>query len=355
MTPQRVWLSKPVVGGGRHDYTQEQLAEAMRDRLRKIEGAEEVRQMVGFIYEHASIETRHLEFDLQQVEAREDWYLLVNDSTMSLARRTVERLFAEHGRDGLDALVVVSASYAGFPSLSRHLQDGLELPLDMLCYDLTGLGCAGPTYGLHLAHMLVSSGAARRVCLVCVDAMGTHGECRVHATPPSVSQLVAHCLASDGAGAVLIGAEPQGEASLGWSECRLLSRLWPGSLAENDFTATADNQPMISVGKEIRTRIVGELEPLIAELDPNTALFHPGGASLMRALGGRFPALRPTLAISSGVLRKHGNIGAASVLWVLHDAWEAGRPLTPQLRLIALGPGIVSTMLCLDDVCLASS
>ena len=143
---------------------------------------------------------------------------------------------------------------------------------------------------------------------------------------------------------------PSTQASIGWDSCRLESRLWPDSLGENDFTASTDNQPLISVGKDIRTRLVGELGPLISDIDPETALFHPGGAALMRALGSANPELVPTLQVSSAILRDHGNIGAASILWVLDAVWNDGRRLGPRLRLIALGPGIVSTKLCFEGV-----
>jgi predicted naringenin-chalcone synthase len=41
-------------------------------------------------------------------------------------------------------------------------------------------------------------------------------------------------------------------------------------------------------------------------------------------------------------------MGSASILWVLHEAWA--RCFGPDLRLIALGPGIVSTQLSLTGV-----
>ncbi|KIG13409.1 Chalcone synthase [Enhygromyxa salina] len=355
MGPARRYLERPVVEPGLHTYAQTELAELFRRRLTKLKGSEQIRQMVGFVYEHAGIEQRHLEVSVAEIESRSGWYRLVNAATASLAQRVITKLLREDlPADSFDALVVVSASYAGFPSLSRLLQTELGMRPEALCYDLTGLGCAGPTHGLHLADMLLTTGAAQRVCLVCADVMGTHGESRVHNEVPNMSQVVAHCLASDGAAAVVVSAKPSSSSCISWDGCRLDTRLWPNSLAENDFTASEDNQPLISVGKEIRTRLLDELGPTVAAANPDTTYFHPGGASLMRQLGASFPAFAPTLDISSKVLREHGNIGSASVLWVLHEAWaqhEAGqRAFGPDLRLIALGPGIVSTQLCLTGV-----
>lgn len=342
----RRYLAPPVIEPGRHTYTQTELAAAFRRRLEALEDAEAMRKMVGFVYEHASIERRHLEISLDELDARSDWYRLVNEATAALAQRSVEALLGPQlPASRVDALVVVSASYAGFPSLSRRLQTALELPLEAKCYDLTGLGCAGPTHGLHLADMLVATGAASCVCVVCADAMGTHGESRVHNEVPSMSQLVAHCLASDGAAATVVSAAPLSGDAISWTDCQLHTRLWPGTLAENDFTTSADNQPLIAVGKEIRNRLLPELGPMMERIDPGSSYFHPGGAALMRKLSTSYPAFVDTLEISSGVLREHGNIGSASVLWVLHEAWAAGRVFEEQLRLVALGPGIVATMI----------
>ncbi len=346
----RCHIEQPVVEPGRHTYDQATLAEALRRRLDGLVGADPIQQMIGFIYEHSAIEHRHLEFSLAELAERRDWYLLVNQATASLARRTLARLIRpDQPAASIDALIVVSSSFAGFPALSRILQVELELRLDAICYDLTGLGCAGPTHGLHLASMLIATGC-QRVAVICVDVLGSHGESRVHNQVPSMSQLVAHCLASDGGAGLVVSREPTGPESLAWTETRLDSRLWPDSLAENDFTASSDNQPFIAVGKAIRTRLLDELGPVLATLDPETTLFHPGGASLMRALESADPRLAATLAVSNTVLREHGNIGSASVLWVLAAAWQLGRPLGPELRLLALGPGIVTTQLRLSGV-----
>ncbi len=348
--PVRCHLERPVVEPGRHAHPQSELAEAFRRRLDGVEGADSIRQMVGFVYEHSSIVRRHLEAELAETRERGDWIRLVNEATLGMARRTLERVFAG-GVDPqeIDGLVVVCSSYVGFPSLGRILQEQLGIHPDAVCYDLTGLGCAGPTHGLHLADLLLH-GDRRRVCVVCVDAMATHGESRVHHTVPTMSQVVAHCLASDGAAAVVVSREPSERSVLSWERCEFRSRLWAGTLGENDFTASEDGQPFMAVGKGIRTRLTEELLPVLEGVEPETTLFHPGGAALMRILGEARPDLRSTIDLSSEVLSHHGNIGSASVLWVLDEALRRAMPRGPSLRLVALGPGIVSSMLSLTGV-----
>ncbi|MEZ4451957.1 MAG: hypothetical protein R3B09_21015 [Nannocystaceae bacterium] len=349
-------LRRLVVEPGRYTYPQSELAAALRARVAALPDARPICQMVGFIAQQSGIDARHLEFEVDAIDARTDWYRLVNEATLSMARRALLSLcggdVAELRR--LDGLIAVSSSFAGFPALSRRLQADLGLDPGALCYDLAGLGCAGPTQGLFLADTLLSSGACRRVCVVCVDAMGTHGESRVHQTLPDVSQVVAHCLASDGAAAALLTAEDPdaGEPPvMTWRASAIDTRLWSDALDQNDFTASADNQPLIAVGKAIRTRFLDELAPFLTpEAVASSMFIHPGGAALMTQMAKAYPSLEATVARSSHVLRTHGNVGSASVLFVLADALERDTPLTSECRLLALGPGIVSTLLTLQKV-----
>src|SRR5262249_18972796 len=152
-------------------------------------------QMVGFVFAHSGIRRRYVEHDGATPPS---WVRAVNEATEALAARALAELFErETAAHACDALVVVTSSWTGFPALSRRLQERFGFRLDVRCIDLGGLGCAGPTHGLWLAHMLLGHGGCDSVCVVCVEAMGTHAACRRHRAPPSMGQLVAHCLASD--------------------------------------------------------------------------------------------------------------------------------------------------------------
>lgn len=346
----RRFLNGMVTVPGRFTIPQAELAARFRGQIEQLPEVERALQMVGFVYEHSTIQQRHLELDPNT--AHDDgWYVLVNRATESLSRRALDLLFTnEVDPAAIDGFIVVTTSYAGFPSLTRRLQQSVGISMDATCYDLSGLGCAGPTQGLQLADLLIAQGAATNVCVLCVDAMATHGDLRKHETAPSMSQLVAHCLASDGAAALVVGRAPNERTRLSWTNARFESRLWADALEENDFTASPDNEPYLSVGKAIRTRLLDELQPFLADIESAPALFHPGGAALMRILGEAYPSLTDTLGISSEVLQANGNIGSASLLWVLEAALERGVPLSPVARLVALGPGIVSTILRLDGI-----
>ncbi len=345
----RFWLRALGTEAGRHTIAQMDLAAALRRRLETLPDSKSVRQMVGFIYERSEIRQRHLELSLDTLDQRTDWYQAVNEATVSLAERALHTV-ADHIPQ-TDVLITVSSSFQGFPSLSRQLQQRHGFSPDTACFDLTGLGCAGPTQGIHLAQRLLSGDGHRTAMVLAADVMGTHGASRRHSQAPDLSQVVAHCLASDGAAVAVLGREPGPSPCFSYAATELRTRLWDDALGENDYTADQANQPYMSVGKQIRTRLLSETEPFFApEVLAQPLFLHPGGAALMRMLEVALPQLSQTISVSNGVLRDNGNVGSASVLWVLERALREGMPVAPELGLFALGPGIVTTLLQFHDV-----
>ncbi|HET6612885.1 MAG TPA: hypothetical protein VFG83_12885 [Kofleriaceae bacterium] len=349
-----VTLRNLAVAPGRFTRSQEDLSADFRAEIHALEKSDNLAATAGFVFGRSGIDQRHFELDPRELSGRSDWILAVNDATYSMAHRALRAAFHQDGElspGDVDALIVASSTYTGFPSQGRRLQDGLDFPQEALVYDLTGLGCAAPTHAWHLADMLLTTGRARRVCVVCADAMGTHSVLRHHRVLPTLSQLVAHCLASDGGAAMILERGDAGSGLLHYETAALRARLWRGSLGENDLTADADNQPFMAVGKNIRTRLSEVEDAFDDDRWANEPLFmHPGGAALMEIIRERHPSLASAVALSSAMLADNGNVGAPSALWVLHQAFAQKAAMTPRMRLFALGPGIVTTVLTLDGV-----
>jgi predicted naringenin-chalcone synthase len=338
-----------VLGHGRFAHAQTWLAEELRGKLERLVDGRRSAQMVGFVYEHAAIHTRYTELAIDELDERRDWVQLVNAANHAMASRVLAELAQRDGLADCEALIVASSSYYGFPALSRRLLEGHGLPRSALCFDLAGLGCAGPTHALALAHMLIEQGRCASACVLCVDAMSSMARLRRHTRPPAMSELVAHALASDGAAGLVLARAPGLAPLLSFERARLDTQLWSDSLDQNDLGADAENGPYLAVGKDIRTRLIDELGPLLDDVALREPLLvHPGGLALMRSLAEQYPALAPSVELSLSVLSGHGNLGASSLLWVLDAALARGVPLRPRLRLVALGPGIVTTCLTLE-------
>ncbi len=342
-----------VTTAGRHRAPQDDLATKLGHALEGLADPDGRRELVDFVYGQSGIRHRYHEALPQALADREeDWIQLVNQATTSLAERSLRRLRDQdpEGWAECDALVVASASYVGFPSLSRVLQPRLELPPGLLGLDLTGLGTAAPSHALYVAWSLLQQGH-RRVAVVFADAMATWGLARRWNRPPEVAEVLAHCLASDGAAALLLGDEPGRRPVLSFEGCALDCRTWDDTLALHGL-GSREGEPYLAVGAEIRTRLLTECRWVFddARHRAEPMLLHPGGPSLAQRIAAMYPDLKATLRLSSEVLSAHGNLGAASILFVLQAALREGMPLGPRLRLFALGPGITTTLLRLEQV-----
>lgn len=372
------FLRRIITTPGAHAYSQQQLMEDMQAKVMRLEfssaktssgnlkrnallalatafmpeNSKSLSQMVTFLYDHSEIQQRHFEFELEEINKRKDWYKTINDATFSLSVRTLEELFETGIAPAhCDGLIVVSSTHAGFPGLTRKLQGRFGFPLETLCFDLTAMGCAGGPHGIQLAQTLLETGRCKNVCVLCVDAMGTYGLSSKPEKLPSVSQIVANCLTSDGAAALVLSREEDPEPVLSYRNCALTTKFWTDSLGINVLSVSEDNQPYLWVGKEIQTRLLDELGSMVDDSMLEAPVFlHPGGIALMKLVRERYPKLTDSTELSISELGETGNIGAPSVLFVLKKALSKDHPLSPCFRLIAFGPGKVTAILLVDGV-----
>ncbi len=352
MNSKTTFMRGFALSPGAHALPQTDLAEILHEKLKDLDDPDEVCQLVRFVHERSGIHQRYFEIHPDEAAKRKDWVKMVSQATLSIVERSLEKLFSSdlHAQD-CDALIIASSSFNGFPSMSRIVQQRFGFPADVLCYDLTGLGCAGPTHAIYLATMLINTHGCRNVCVVCAEAMATQSAARHHANAPSFEQLVAHCLPSDGGGAMLLGVESSDEALLRFETASLRTRQWENTIDQNDFGADEENQPFMAVGKDIRNQIGGELGKLFTEQNlEEPIILHPGGRALMERVAQDYPVLEKVTGRSCDVLIKHGNVGSASLMFVFNEALLQGASLAPRLQFFALAPGIVSTLLCLENV-----
>jgi alkylresorcinol/alkylpyrone synthase len=349
----RYFLQRLVTTPGAHSYPQMDLSKLMYNKLAALPGSTDILKMVGFIYDHSRIRQRHFEFEINELQGRKNWYQTVNEASFSMAVRALKNLFVENpvGPEQCDALIVVSSTHNGFPGLSRKLQDRFGFRLDTLCYDLAAFGCAGAPPAIHLAQMLLETGRCRTVCLLAVEALGSHSHSRTHIKPPTMSELVGHAIVSDASVALILSKEPGDKPCFSYRSCQMTQRFWPKSLDLNVLSACDENEPYISVGKEIQTRLVGELSHLVTEDVLAKPIFlHPGGIALMRQVTDKFPQLSKATALAIADLEDYGNLGSTSVLWVFSRALKQQETITPDFRLVTFGPGKVTSILLMEGV-----
>ncbi len=208
-----------------------------------------------------------------------------------------------------------------------------------------GLGCAGGVLGLARAAAMAIARPDARVLLLVVELCGL----TFRNQDRSKSNLVATALFGDGAAAAVISCRDEyadGPRLGPWGE-----HTWPDSLDVMGWEV-ADDGLKVVFSRDIPTLVREDLRAVVdAFLADNGAqltdiagfICHPGGAKVLDALEDCFELQRGDLRLARRVLREHGNMSAATVLFVLRETLDEG--LVGAQLMTTLGPGFTAGML----------
>ncbi|MDP7547715.1 MAG: 3-oxoacyl-[acyl-carrier-protein] synthase III C-terminal domain-containing protein, partial [Alphaproteobacteria bacterium] len=76
---------------------------------------------------------------------------------------------------------------------------------------------------------------------------------------------------------------------------------------------------------------------------------HPGGAKVLDALEGVFGLPSGGLVEAREVMRRHGNMSAVTVLFVLQELRQAGLAPRRRLLLTSMGPGFTAAFALMES------
>jgi alkylresorcinol/alkylpyrone synthase len=165
----------------------------------------------------------------------------------------------------------------------------------------------------------------------------------------SKSNMIASALFGDGAAALVLRGDGPGPCVGVAGE-----HTWPDSLGVMGWQIEDDGLGVV-FSRDIPTLTRTEFADLLAKFldrhrltlaDIDEFITHPGGAKVLDALEDAFALGRGDLVHARSVLRDYGNMSAATVLFVLHRALEAGG--RGRMLLSALGPGYTAAFATLD-------
>ena len=303
------------------------------------------------VFSHTHIQQRHL---IEQPE----WYAAdhnFGDSNAAYVKAATTLSLAA-ARDALSASKVSVAEVAGIvvasttglmtPSLDAVIAQELQLPATVSRSPLFGLGCAGGVSGLARAAEMCIARGGRPVLFVAVEICSA----TFQKNDTSKSNLIGSSIFADGAAAVVLSSEP--------SQLRVVdshSHLFPNTydIMGWDFT---DSGFKVRFSRDIPTFVREQLPHMISEAcqgwdiaqgDVNSWITHPGGAKVLEAFAEAVGADESDLKDAYDVLRDHGNMSSASVLFVLHHMLSHGNVNTGYAIMSALGPGFSSEHLLL--------
>ena len=304
------------------------------------------------IYANAAIETRYSCVPL-------DWYARPHDFSerndlylrhaVDLLAVVAERLLAAAGLAAadIDGLVVASTTGIATPSLDARLIARLGLRRDVERTPLFGLGCGGGVAGLSRTARLAAARGGSVYMFLVVELCGL----TFRVNDVSKSNIVATALFGDGASGALLSTAGPGPALVASGE-----HTWPDTLDVMGWRV-ADDGLGVLFSQEIPALIRRELRaPLAAFLAENGReladidgfICHPGGAKVLDALESVFRLPAGGLAVPRDILRRYGNMSAATVLFVLDAVLRGAGGLTGRHLMSAMGPGFTASFALLD-------
>ncbi len=260
----------------------------------------------------------------------------------ALAAAAARAALANSGIDAGAITHLVTASCTGFsaPGVDLYLVGALGLSADVARVHVGFMGCHGAVNACRMARALASENTDARVLVVAVELCTIHFQYGL-----GRDELLPNALFADGAAAMVIGA---GEAPL-----RLLgtaSRVIPNSahamtwrIADTGFRMTLDSSVPDLIAAHVRVFVESALARHGLSVDDVAGwAIHPGGPRVIdSALAGLG---LPSAAgdASRDVLRHHGNMSSATVLFVLEELLRRGTD--GPIAALAFGPGLTAEL-----------
>jgi len=258
--------------------------------------------------------------------------------------------------EAVDLIIFVSSTGLSTPSLDTFIMSERPFREDIIRMPLWGLGCAGGAIGLSRAFDWITAHPEKNVLVVCCEL------CSLTFQKDDVSKrnIVGTALFGDGASAALVMGD--NSTYLPYSKSIKPKIVKTSSLTKKNshsimgWHVTDRGLEVIfskSIPALVRSFWKHHDDTFMKEVNVNrqtihTYIAHPGGKKVLEAMEDVLEIPQAKIKHSYNVLRHHGNMSSATVLYVLHE-WmqEAIKPKTLSI-LSALGPGFSSELLLLE-------
>ncbi|MGG5809136.1 type III polyketide synthase [Falsiroseomonas sp. CW058] len=252
-----------------------------------------------------------------------------------LADAAMERLGlgAEAGR--ITHLVIATCTGFVAPGLDRHLMERHGVPRHAERTLVGFMGCQAAINALKVAWHTVRSEPGARVLVLCLEL------CTLHLQATSaLDQLLCFLLFADGAAAAVVSAEPTGLHVEGFRSAVLPDSggMITWRIGDDGFDMTLSGMVPFTLAHalpEWQAEMLGTRS--VAEVD--LWAVHPGGRTILDSVEHGLALPQGALAESRAVLRDHGNMSSATVMFVLRAMLEQRRPGRSGCAL-AFGPGL---------------
>ncbi|HEX6593499.1 MAG TPA: 3-oxoacyl-[acyl-carrier-protein] synthase III C-terminal domain-containing protein [Bacillota bacterium] len=258
--------------------------------------------------------------------------------------------------EAIDLIIFVSSTGISTPSMDTYLINARPFREDVVRMPLWGLGCAGGAIGLSRAFDWLKAHPNKNALVVCSELCSL----TFQKQDMSKSNLIGTALFGDGTSAVLLTGVQSPYRSY-------QKKITPKIVKTHSFMKKNSQDVMgwkvTNLGFEVifskhipnfvHTVWKEHLHEFLTSLklthhDLHSIIAHPGGRKVLEAMESVCNTSRNKLFHSYNVLKNHGNMSSATVLYVL-KAWMSETISQKEKSILsALGPGFSSELLLLE-------
>ncbi|MFD1849494.1 type III polyketide synthase [Oceanobacillus bengalensis] len=343
---------------------------------------EEVKQLVKKIFGYTSRQVDrllpvfdHAEIDNRQFVVEKEWF--EQDHTFEEKNNLYLELAKAHSveavdnclsndiflkkaipYEAVDMILFVTSSGIAAPTMDVHMMNERPFRQDVGRMPLWGLGCCGGAIGLSRAHDWITAYPDKTALLICSEL------CSLTFQKGDVkkSNIVGTALFGDGISATLLVGEESPYLDYRKSSIPKIiatdTRTKPNSASVMGWDVTNNGLEVIfskSIPALVHSFWKEHLEWFLQErglneLDFSSFIAHPGGKKVLLAMEEVLQCTKKKLKHSYHVLRNHGNMSSATVLYVLREWMKETMHTGDRSILSALGPGFTSELLLLEWV-----
>lgn len=262
--------------------------------------------------------------------------------------------------EAIDLIVFVSSTGITNPSLDAYIINERPFREDVIRMPLWGLGCAGGAMGLGRAFEWLQLHKDKTALVVCCELCSL----TLQLNDTSTSNIVGTALFGDGVAAtLLIGEESnytnyvtQTALSIQQSHSFMKKEtidVMGWEVGENGLHVIFSKHiPKLvkTIWKQHVNLFLNKLGLSMKEIE--TFIAHPGGRKVLEEMEASCDIPNEKLNFAYDILRNHGNMSSATVIYVLNKWLENSHQKTEQSYglLSALGPGFSSELLLLKWV-----
>ncbi|KAL6658001.1 hypothetical protein ACP70R_005781 [Stipagrostis hirtigluma subsp. patula] len=287
---------------------------------------------------------------------------IVSKAIPELAASAAKKAIAEWGKAATDIthLVVTTNSGAHVPGVDFHLIPLLGLRPSVRRTMLYHNGCFAGSAAMRIAKDLAENNHGARVLVVCAELTvmlfrGPKEGC--------IQTLIDQALFGDGAGAVIVGADPMAPIEHPLFEMVLASQtVVPNSADALYMQLTAAGINGFTHEHNLGAIIGDNVEPFLLDMIGALGItakwndlfwvVHPGASPILDQIEVALQLEPEKLAASRHVLSEYGNMFGASVIFVLDELRrrrEDGEKIPEWGVMMAVGPGLTLEMMVLHS------